>query len=101
MENILITGANGQIGQILTHTLLSLNSSNYLINKVYAGDINTQNNSNNCIWLDVLDKDKLFNLIESKNISQIYHMAAILSAKGEQDPLLTWQVNMQGLLNIL
>jgi len=91
MTKILITGANGQIGQILTKELSTTNI-------VYPTDINT---SNQCRFLDILDKDKLFKFIEENNITQIYHLAAILSAKGEQSPILTWQINMNGLINIL
>ena len=35
------------------------------------------------------------------HIDQVYHLAAILSAKGEQNPLMAWEINMQGLLNML
>ncbi len=89
--NILITGANGQIGQILNLELAKNN-------RVYATDINT---SQGCLFLDILDQDKLIQFIQHNNIKQIYHLAAILSAKGEQNPLQTWQINMSGLLNIL
>ncbi len=51
--------------------------------------------------LNVLDKDRLKGLIQKHEITQVYHLAAILSARGEQDPLNTWNINMQGLLNVL
>ena len=93
MNNILITGANGQIGQILAQELSKINE-----NKVYATDINT---SATCTYLNILEQDSLLQIVKQNNITQIYHLAAILSARGEQDPIKTWHINMQGLLNVL
>ncbi|MFM2343821.1 MAG: hypothetical protein RLZZ210_429 [Pseudomonadota bacterium] len=92
-NNILITGANGQIGQILTKELSQISG-----NTVYATDINI---SDTCTYLNILEQDSLMDIIKQKKITQIYHLAAILSARGEQDPIKTWHINMQGLLNVL
>jgi nucleoside-diphosphate-sugar epimerase len=51
--------------------------------------------------LDVLDTDSIRKTIVDHKITQIYHLAALLSAKGEQNPAVTWRINMQGLLNVL
>ncbi len=92
-NNILVTGANGQIGQILTQELSKIEG-----NKIFATDINI---SNTCSYLNILEQDSLSKIIEKHNITQIYHLAAILSARGEQNPIQTWDTNMQGLLNVL
>jgi nucleoside-diphosphate-sugar epimerase len=51
--------------------------------------------------LDVLDKAAVANLIQKEQVTQIYHLAAILSASGEKNPIQAWDMNMQGLLNVL
>ncbi len=51
--------------------------------------------------LNVLDKENLLGIIKDHAISQVYHLAAILSAKGEDNPLFAWKLNMNGLLNVL
>ncbi len=51
--------------------------------------------------INVLDKDRLNEVVDQYGITQIYHLAAILSAKGELNPLGTWDINMNGLFNIL
>ena len=51
--------------------------------------------------LDVLDRNRLGSLIERYDINQVYHLAATLSATGERNPQQAWNLNMQGLLNVL
>ncbi len=51
--------------------------------------------------MDILDKKALSDCINRFRITQIYHLAAILSATGEKNPALAWQINMNGLLNVL
>lgn len=95
---ILITGANGQIGTVLTSEL----RRRYGASAVLSTDIRHPGSSNILFEeLDVLDKDKLAGLIRKYEVRQIYHLAAILSAKGEQNPKWAWEVNMAGLFNIL
>jgi nucleoside-diphosphate-sugar epimerase len=48
-----------------------------------------------------LDRKRLFELVDNEGITQIYHLAAILSASGEANPLRTWDINMDGLFNVL
>jgi nucleoside-diphosphate-sugar epimerase len=96
---ILVIGASGQVGEELTEALCkSLGPDN-----VIASDIRKPETAFECRFtiLDALDKKGLFDLIEKENISQIYHLAAVLSAKGEKDPELAWRLNMTGLLNAL
>src|SRR5699024_1708833 len=53
------------------------------------------------VTLDVMNKEMLHVLVIRHNITQIYHMAAILSATGEKNPSLAWDINMQSLINVL
>ena len=98
MENILIIGSEGQLGSELEDYLVSL----YGRKKIYSSDIKKNNsNSENFIVLDALDKDAIYKTIKENNIKIVYHLAAILSAKGEDNPLKTWNLNMNTLFNIL
>lgn len=97
-EKILITGANGQIGTRLTRELRKI----YGKESVIASDINEASEDNAPFeFLDILNKERLKSFVEKNRITQIYHLAAILSAKGESRPELTWNVNLNGLLTIL
>lgn len=97
-DRVLITGANGQIGTVLTEKLAEKHGYDYVL----ATDIRPPNQKD---WLfetlDVLDRDRLRSLVEKYNIREIYHLAAILSAKGEQNPKMAWDINMNGWFNIL
>ena len=99
-EHILITGAAGQLGVELTTRLREL----FGPDKVLATDIRNNkavSDSGPFEELDVLDKVRLAELVRDRQIGTIYHLAAILSAKGEADIRWTWKLNMDGLLNVL
>lgn len=100
-EKILVTGAGGQLGQELVNNLRSEFGWKALI----ASDINPKAESSlsesNFMILDVLKKDAIEHIIRNEKITQIYHLAAILSANGEASPKNTWDVNMKSLLNVL
>jgi nucleoside-diphosphate-sugar epimerase len=100
-ERILIVGALGQIGTELTEALQGI----YGENNVIASDIvepgALKNFQGQYEPLDILDRAKLGELIDRHRITQVYLMAAVLSAKGEQNPLFAWRLNMDGLLNLL
>jgi nucleoside-diphosphate-sugar epimerase len=99
---ILVTGALGQIGTDLVESLRDIYGST----KVLASDIR-EISDHPCVSsgpftvLDVLDSDKIFKLVENENITIIYHLAAILSAKGEEKPELCELINVGGTKNIL
>ena len=99
MEKILVIGANGQIGSELVEALAARHGANNVI----ASDIGPENiyGAARYTRLDVLDKQALTALIEREEVTQVYQLAALLSATGEQKPLLAWTLNMDGLLNIL
>lgn len=95
---ILIIGANGQLGVELTTAL----QEKYGYEQVIASDIHPARKQHALFEpLDILDKDRLSDLVEKHKITDIYLLAAILSAKGEQNPMLTWQVNIDGLMHVL
>lgn len=95
---ILVTGAGGQIGTVLTESL----RKRYGRDQVIATDIRPNSQSNGIFeQLDIMDQDRLSQLIQDYKITQIYHLVAILSANGEKDPLRTWKINMDSLFNVL
>ncbi|EAZ80163.1 NAD-dependent epimerase/dehydratase family protein [Algoriphagus machipongonensis] len=101
MEKILVIGAAGQLGSELTKSL----SDMYGGESVIATDLNESAKSkfDYCQFkaLDIMDQDTARNLIKNENVTQIYHLAAVLSAVGEKKPLFAWDLNMQSLLFVL
>ena len=97
-ENILVIGANGQIGSVLVEYLRGI----YGVSQVIASDIrNPELETGPFVKMDATDAAGLAEMVRKYKITQIYHLAAILSAKGEQEPLKTWQINMQTFFNVL
>lgn len=98
-DKILIIGAGGQIGIELTQELSLLYGSE----NVVAADLKPISALPNNPFevLDVLDKDSLFSIVKKHGIKQIYLLAALLSATGEQNPMFAWKLNMEGLFNVL
>lgn len=98
-ERILIIGANGQIGSELAEALATKHGAQNVI----TADISLSGRvvGHPYYFLDVTDKKLLTRIVKELGITQIYHLAAVLSATGERDPLFAWQLNMAGLLNVL
>ena len=100
-DKILVIGASGQIGVELTMALRSI----YGNSNVVASDLREENEllrgTGPYVSLDVMNKEMLHVQVIRQNITQIYLLAAILSATGEKNPHLAWNLNMQGLLNVL
>lgn len=100
-ERILVTGAGGQLGQELVRTLVAL----YGEDRVIASDLDAlaEKKFPYCRFeaINVFNTEHLVRVIKKNKVVQIYHLAAVLSATGEQAPLDAWLVNVQGLLNIL
>ncbi len=99
MERILIIGANGQIGSELVSALADKHGAQNVI----ASDIGQDNvyGAARYTRVDVLDKDAVMRLVAEEDVTQVYQLAALLSATGEKAPLKAWTLNMDGLLNIL
>lgn len=99
-DKILVIGACGQLGLELTMALREI----YGDYQVIASDIAKATPGLAdlpFVRLDATDGKTMGELVEKEKITQIYHLAAILSAKGEQQPLWAWEINMRGLLNVL
>src|SRR5882757_7394142 len=100
-EKILVIGASGQIGVELTLALRKIYGN---IN-VVASDLREENDllkgTGPYVSLDAMNKEMLHVQVIRQNITQVYLLAAILSATGEKNPGLAWHLNMQGLINVL
>jgi nucleoside-diphosphate-sugar epimerase len=100
-EKILVIGASGQIGVELTLALRKM----YGNANVIASDLREENDllkgTGPYVSLDVMNKEMLHVQVIRQGITQIYLLAAILSATGEKNPHLAWSLNMQSLLNVL
>ena len=97
-KTILITGAGGQIGSVLSKALRKA----YGANAVLATDIRSAELGEGPFeLLDVLNGNRLHELVKRYRVTQIYHLAAILSARGEQNPKIAWDINMDSLFNVL
>lgn len=98
-EKILIIGAGGQIGVELAAELAKL----YGQDQVISSDLKqpASPGQNPFEVLDALDAKALFSLVKKHGITQIYHLAALLSATGEQNPMFAWKLNMESLFHVL
>jgi nucleoside-diphosphate-sugar epimerase len=101
MGKKLVIGSSGQIGVELIEQL----AKDFGANQVIAADIKPvlegKNSGVEYVTLDVLDKEKLFKIIKEHNVSEVYLLAAMLSAIAEKNIQLAWDLNMKGLFNIL
>lgn len=102
IRRILVTGALGQIGTELTAAL----RQKYGKENVIAGDIRTCQEPQTAEdgpfhLLDVTRIETVEEVIREYNIDTVFHMAALLSAVGEKEPQRCWNVNMNGMINIL
>lgn len=102
MKKILVTGATGQIGSELT---LALRSRYGAENVLAAGHsrpgLNELTQSGPFCRLDVRDASAIDQVVADHQIDTIFHLASLLSAVAEQQPQQAWDVNMNGLLNVL
>ena len=102
MKKILVTGATGQIGSELT---LELRKRYGRDNVVAAGHKKTPSDtlltSGPFEYVDTADKENVKKIVKKYDVNTVYHLAAVLSASGEENPQLAWHVNMDGLYNML
>ncbi|MGZ4954901.1 MAG: NAD-dependent epimerase/dehydratase family protein [Methylobacter sp.] len=101
MKKILVTGANGQVGSELTIAL----RNKYGPQNVIAADkkpiLNEPTQPGPYYCLDVRDVSTFNQIVETNGIDTIFHLAALLSSVAEQKPQQAWDVNMNGLINVL
>ncbi len=97
-DKILVIGAGGQIGSVLTESLRDLYGHDHVV----ATDLRPlEGHSGPTAVLDALDGVAMEALVKEHQITQIYHLAAILSATGEKNPMGAWDINMRSLFNVL
>ncbi len=97
-SKILVIGACGQVGTELVDNL----ADRFGPERVIASDIRDQADfSVDYIKLDVLDRAAVKQVVIDNNISEVYHLAALLSATAEKNPEFGWKLNMDGLFSIL
>lgn len=102
MPKILITGATGQIGTDLTLALRKEFSGSDVIAAGYRQEPSPEVvESGPCCTLDVRDAAALEALMSEHRIDTVIHLASLLSAVAEKRPLEAWDINMNGLLNVL
>ncbi len=100
MKRVLVTGACGQLGSELSVALAKVIGAEHVI----ISDISQSAehlSDMQYLHLDVLDQGAIHNAIKEYRINDVYHLAAMLSVKGEQRPRNAWTLNMDGLINVL
>lgn len=100
MDKILIIGACGQLGTELTIKLRELKGNENVIASDLREPVELIKDGP-YERLNILDQENFHSIIEKHRINQVYHLAAVLSAKGEQDPMFAWKLNMESLLTVL
>jgi threonine 3-dehydrogenase len=97
-DRILLIGAGGQIGSVLTQALRKAFGNDHVI----ATDLRPLTGQDGPVEvLDALDAQALADLVDKYKVTQVYHLAAILSATGEKNPMWAWDINMRSLFNVL
>ncbi|MFI5150384.1 MAG: NAD-dependent epimerase/dehydratase family protein [Bacteroidia bacterium] len=97
-ETILVIGSSGQIGTELVQEL----RKQYGENHVVASDLKaTGKETGPFEELDVMNRQAILDVVKQYKVTQVYLLAALLSATAEKNPMLGWKLNMEGLFNIL
>ncbi len=95
---VLVIGANGQLGSVLIGAL----QKKFGIENVVGSDLKKKEDFHGIFEIaDATNQERIQELVSKYNITQIYHLAAILSARGEENPLQTWDINMKTLFTVL
>lgn len=102
MRNILVVGAAGQIGSELVPYMREIYGNDHVV----ATDLHDPKDVSVAIGgpyetLDALDAKAMYELVKKYNIDTIFNLVAVLSAKGEANPQLSWKINMESLFNAL
>jgi len=98
---VLVTGSAGQIGAELVPYLRSFYGNDNVVAGLHRAKGGPRLREGPIEILDISDASALTKVIKDHNVDTIYHLAALLSAVGENNPQLAWQVNMDGLRSVL
>lgn len=98
MSKILVIGSRGQIGTELVEALRARNGEQNVISADIKEDDGTDPNYRQ---LNALDKDKLFEIVKTEKVEEVYLLAALLSATAEKNPAFAWELNMNSLFYVL
>jgi nucleoside-diphosphate-sugar epimerase len=98
---VLVTGSAGQIGAELVPHLRSLYGKDNVVAAVHRSPGGSSLREGPVVTLDTGDAGAVASAIKENKVGVVYHLAALLSATGEKDPQLAWEVNMDGLRNVL
>jgi len=101
MNNIMVIGATGQIGSELTPALREKYGKDSVLATYYSTEPGGDLGEGPLERLNLMDQDALARLIDKYNIDSVYNMAAILSAKGEEQPAQAFRVNVIGFFKLL
>ncbi len=102
MDKILVVGAVGQIGSELTMALRNIYGNDNVIastRKTPPSDL--VKNSGPFEFFDIVNRQHMYEVCKKYDVNMIVNMAAILSAVGEQNPMMAWDINMNGMINVL
>ncbi len=100
MKNILVIGAAGQIGSELVPFLRSIYGESHVVaSDIVANQLLSE--SGPYLIVDALDRNALYAVIRQYNIDTIYNLVAVLSARGEANPMWAWNINMGSQINTL
>jgi len=95
---ILVIGAGGQVGQELVSKLRELKG----VDQVIASDVRPlEDKEGSSIELNALDKEQLNEVVKQYGITEVYHLAALLSANAEKQIHFAWKLNMESLFHVL
>ena len=98
--NVLILGGCGQVGTELATGLKEIYGNDHVVvSDIKSAEEARVNGPYETI--NVMDKDAIFEVIKKYKITQVYHLAALLSATAEKNPMFGWQLNMESLLHVL
>ncbi|MCK4716528.1 MAG: L-threonine 3-dehydrogenase [Candidatus Marinimicrobia bacterium] len=101
MNKILVTGSLGQIGSELATALCKRYGANNVINSDIREKRYNETAECRCVVLDVTNAKQIAKIVHEGKITVIYHLAALLSATAENNPQLAWDININGLYNVL
>ncbi len=100
--NVLVVGAGGQIGtELIPHLQKVYGEDNIIAADLRPEVVDRLSKVSRAVSLDALDVKRYADTVKQYKIDRIYNLVALLSATGEKNPLLAWNINMGALLNSL